>query len=222
MKVRKNDAEFGSEVYLIDSEEYLKFSFGGNGDLYWTIHSSTESDRHSFTVTKENYGVYRLFDQLYRDIDEINIFDEEEDPFGFQSETERREYIEREREKYREYGYSGYHELYDKENKTITWYSDETAHEVSNILRIKKNDDTFDVEFQTQPNIYGYDEDSKTPYRISIRFRNSGSSYDPFNVPFMRMYFNMDSIDDVNDYGHQIDVEEVLYEQGKRLVKSNN
>ena len=78
--------------------------------------------------------------------------------------------------------------LFDKENNTITWYSDETNHEVANILKIKKENESFELEFYIQPYIEGYDRDFNSLYHIPIRFRNSGSSYDPFNIVFMRMY----------------------------------
>ena len=54
---------------------------------------------------------------------------------------------------------------------------------------------------------------------IPIRFRNSGSFYNPFNVLFMRMHNKMKKIDDVNDIGHQIHIEEYLYNKQKNLLK---
>ena len=105
--------------------------------------------------------------------------------------------------------------LFDKENNTITWYSDETNHEVANILKIRKENESFELEFYIQPYIEGYDRDFNSLYHIPIRFRNSGSSYDPFNIVFMRMYEKMKQVDHVNDYGHQIHIEEYLYNQNK-------
>ena len=53
------------------------------------------------------------------------------------------------------------------------------------------------------------------PGTMGIRFRNSGSRYMPFNAVFMRMFREMQNIDDVNDYGHQMHMEEYLYEKNK-------
>jgi hypothetical protein len=227
MRVRKENTQFGTTISFSEKDRYITFSMGGNGDLYWTIRSRQGLNKYNFSITKENYQVYHLFEQLFDDIENINIFNMDDCPFFLESEEEKRKYfeqrriqVEAEKRKYREYNHGNYNELYDKENKVITWYSDETAHEVANILRIKKEDEQFTLEFQTQPNIYGYDNDFKSPNHIPIRFRNSGSSYNPFNVVFMKMYNNMNNIDDVKDYGHQIDVEEYMYEQGKRLIKS--
>ena len=117
--------------------------------------------------------------------------------------------------KYRLFNLSNYNELFDKENNTITWYSDETNHEVANILKIRKESKSFELEFYIQPYIEGYDRDFNSLYHIPIRFRNSGSSYDPFNIVFMRMYEKMKQVYDINDYGHQIHIEEYLYNQNK-------
>ena len=56
----------------------------------------------------------------------------------------------------------------------------------------------------------GYEEEYNLENTISIRFRNSGSRYAPFNIIFMKMYLNLQKIDDVNDYGHQMHIEEHL------------
>ena len=48
---------------------------------------------------------------------------------------------------------------------------------------------------------------------MGIRISNSGSRYAPFNIVFMRMFTKLQDIDDINDYGHQIHIEEYLYNQ---------
>lgn len=55
---------------------------------------------------------------------------------------------------------------------------------------------------------------------MGIRFRNSGSRYEPFNMVFMRMFLQLQKVDDISDYGHQIHIEEYLYK--KSLVKKIN
>lgn len=226
MNVIKKEGEFGPTILFYEENKILKFTFGGNGDLYWTIHCKNESDEKSFVITKENYSVYTLFEQLFSDIENINIFDMGAIPFYIETEEEKKEYFknyekenEYQKKKYRLFNYSNYNELYDDNNKTITWYSDETAHEVANILKIKKAEEKFIIEFYTQPYINGYDEDFHSPNHISVRFRNSGSSYDPFNIVFMKMYNKMQELDDINDIGHQMHIEEYLYSKEKRLIK---
>ena len=53
---------------------------------------------------------------------------------------------------------------------------------------------------------------------ISIRFRNSGSKYKPFNICFMRLFNNLQNYDP--DY-HQITIEEYNYKR-KILINEIN
>ena len=222
MKVVKYENEFGLIISFQELDKQVVISFGGNCDLYWTIRSKNENNHHDFIITKENYEVYRLFEELFDDIENIKIFTDYDIPFYIETDEEKQEYYENrkkemeyEKNKYKLFNHSNYNELFDKENNTITWYSDETNHEVANILKIKKEKESFKLSFYIQPHIKEYDRDFNSPNYIPIRFRNSGSSYDPFNVIFMRMYQKIQHIDDINDYGHQIHIEEYLYNQNK-------
>ena len=218
MQVIKHENEFGLIISFQELDKQFDVSFGGNLDLYWTIHSKNENDCHEFIITKENYEVYRLFVELFDDIENIKIYTEPTIPFYMEKGEEKQDYInelEYKKNKYNLYNYSNYNELFDKENNTITWYSDETNHEVANILKIKKEKESFRLEFSIQPHKEEYDRDFNSQNYIPIRFRNSGSSYDPFNVIFMRMYERLKEINDINDYGHQIHMEEYLYSQSK-------
>lgn len=223
MKVIKKENEFGLIISFRELDKQFDVSFSGNGDLYWTFCSKNVNDDNNFIITKENYEVYRLFEELFDDIENIKIDDDEEYiTFYLKTKEEKQEYIknqkdeiEYEKNKYRLFNLSNYNELFDKENNTITWYSDETSHEVANILKIKKENESFELKFYIQPYIEGYDRDFNSLYHIPIRFRNSGSSYDPFNIVFMKMYEKMKRVDNINDYGHQIHIEEYLYNQNK-------
>lgn len=222
MQVIKHENEFGLIISFQELDKQFDVSFGGNLDLYWAIRSKNNSDCHEFIITKENYEVYKLFEELFDDIENIKIYTELIIPFYIETDEEKQEYInelEYEKNKYRLYNHSNYNELFDKENNTITWYSDETNHEVANILKIKKEKESFRLEFSIQPHKEEYDRDFNFPNYIPIRFRNSGSSYEPFNIIFMRMYEKMKQIDDINDYGHQIHIEEYLYSKSKILTK---
>ena len=92
MKVIKYENEFGLIISFQELDKQLDISFGGNGDLYWTIHSKNENDNHDFIITKENYGIYRLFEELFDDIENIKIF-EEDIPFYLETEEGKQEYI---------------------------------------------------------------------------------------------------------------------------------
>ena len=155
-----------------------------------------------------SFEEWHAFEQLFNDIDDINIYKYQKHQFSSN-------FKKTQKEKYRKSNTSNYNVLYNEKEKLITWYSDETAFCVANVLKIKKEDEIFKLEFFIQPYIDGYDRDFNSLHHIPIRFRNSGSFYNPFNVVFMRMYSNMKEIDDVNDYGHQIHMEEYLYSQSK-------
>ena len=210
MRISKRENEFGLQIFIEeDNSNYLSIFYGGNLDLYWTIHSNkrtleNDSKTDTFTITKENYKLYNLFENLYNDIKEINLFED----------------FEEDKDRYRVYNQSNYQELFDEKNKTITWYSDETAHEIANYLKIKKEKNCFIISFNIQEYIEGYDRDFASLYYIPIRFRNSGSRYDPFNIIFMRMYEKLKDVDDTNEYGHQIHMEEFLYEKEHQKVLS--
>ena len=81
----------------------------------------------------------------------------------------------------------------------------------------KEEKDIFIIEFTTQEYIKGYDHDFNSPNYIPIRFRNSGSTYTPFNNVFMGMFNQLQEYDP--NY-HQIHIEEYLYQ--KKLVKKKN
>ena len=229
MQIIKEKTEFGTNIILDDNDKYLMISFRGNLDLYWSIHYKNLDEKDNtiakyFIITKENYHLYRLFENLFNDIDNINLYDEAVFiPSYLETEEEIEEYLEEQRrqkeeakDSYKLYNCSNYNELFDEKSRTITWYSDETAHEVANILKIKQEKNIFILEFYIQPYIEGYDEDFHSASHIPIRFRNSGSSYEPFNFIFMRMYNEMKNIDDVNDYGHQMHIEEYMLRKFKK------
>ena len=152
MKLTKEQHESGTAILLQEGDKTLSFTYGGNLDLYWTLRTQDESTPKTFTITKENYGVYRLFARLFSDVENINIhsLDDEYLPFYIETEEEEREYlakrakeIEDEKRIYRKYNKAHYNELFNPEEKMITWYSDETAHEVASLAS------TFTLTFST-------------------------------------------------------------------------
>lgn len=225
MRVVLETNEFGiKDINLIEENKCLSIIVRGTGDLYWVIRNAKMNidekySYDSFEITKENYQVYSLFEGLFYDIKNINIFGKEiEYPPYVETDEEKREYLERlesDKMNYRMFNISHYNDLYNEDEKTITWVSDETGFEVANKVLIHKLDDRFLIEFKTQTNIEEYEMEDDIPGTMGIRFRNSGSRYMPFNAVFMRMFREMQNIDDVNDYGHQIHMEEYLYEKNK-------
>lgn len=198
MKIIKKE----NEVILIEKEKVLTILLRGNDDLYWEFEnkSNNQSPESNYIfITKENYELYNLFNKLYKDIENINI-----------SENHTFE----EPEKYHRYNLSNYNELFNKEQKTITWYSDEDLRKIASILKIKKLENSFKLEFLSQNPI-----ENHFPKEIQIRFRNSGSYYKPFNIVFMKMYNKLQEIEDIHDINHQYHIEEYLYIKEKNKVR---
>lgn len=165
--------------------------FAPNGDLYWNYLSKKnileDKKIQEITITKENYYLYELFYKLYESIKNNKVFYDKETCY----------------------------DLKDRENKlfkndVIEWYSDELPIDITSKLTIKKEDETFKVMFEkskkSQDGIF---------ITYSIRFRNSGSRYDPFNITFMQMY---NELREYNQDYHQVHIEEYFYSQ-KKLKK---
>lgn len=234
MKVVLKTNEYGTkDIHLIEENKTLSIVFAGTGDLHWIIkNNKTDNDEEysydNFEITKENYQVYSLFEKLLYDIKNINIFDKEcEFPPYVETDEEKEYYLEEQeldKKRYRMFNMAHYNDLYNDDEKIITWVSDETGFEVANKVLIHKLENRFLIEFKTQPYIEGYEREDNLLGIMGIRFRNSGSRYEPFNIVFMRMFREMQNIDDINDYGHQIHMEEYLYEKNKikKLSLSSN
>lgn len=99
MKVIKHENEFGLIISFQELDKQFDVSFSDNGDLYWTIRSENVNDDNNFIITKENYEVYRLFEELFDDIENIKIFDDEEYiTFYLKTEKEKQEYIKNQKD----------------------------------------------------------------------------------------------------------------------------
>ena len=212
--IKRKNQRYSYDFYLKEEDKELGIIFGGNLDLYWSLtkknprlekikpselfKENKKQLKENFIITKENYFIYSLFDDLYNDIKECNLFTK--DSYYDESST----YEDRNKE-YQ--NYSKYKALFD--GHTINWHSDEEEYCIANRVKIEKKDDTYVLKF-TRPEI----TEDKFPFRtignISIRFRNSGSRYDPFNIIFMRMY---NKLQEYNPEYHQIHIEELSYQK---------
>lgn len=83
---------------------------------------------------------------------------------------------------------------------SVLWYSDDIEKEYASFLKIDKFDECYKITFG-KSKCYNY-------FTYSIRFRNSGSNYHPYNCLFMNMYNKLSEYD--TSY-HQIHIEEYLY-----------
>ncbi len=165
------------DIKLIDGSKNLTIMYGGNGDLYWSLVNDDwevfyEGITDHFDITKENYEVYKAFEALLLNIKAISMREE----------------------------LTNYNKLYDAKKNEVTWISDELAKEVANEVTISKQSEVIRLSFKTKPQTFGYDRNYFQFGMISIRFRNSGSRYRPFNLIFMNLFNELQNLT-VNDLG---------------------
>lgn len=231
MNVTKIETPYGYIDFHIEKDnQRLGIVFGGNGDLYWILdNSQIDPDTYEeyrkelespyqeeFIITKENYFIYQLFDELIQDIEDSRIYlptiNELELEFNFFGEDKKETSVERCKRLNEEHKkYFRYKLLF--EDGIICWHSDEHIFEDADRVKIYRLNDEIILEFSRPPvkeNEYIY----RMPGRTGVRFRNSGSTYDPYNIIFMRMF---QKLQEYNPEYHQIHIEELEYQ--KRLLR---
>lgn len=176
VKLVKND-NLTYDIKLIDGSKNLTIMYGGNGDLYWSLVNDDwvsfyEGITDHFDITKENYEVYKSFESLLLYLKAISIRKE----------------------------LTNYNKLYDVKSNEVTWISDKLIEEVANEVTISKQSEVIRLSFKTKPWVWGYDRNYFEFGMISIRFRNSGSRYRPFNLIFMNLFNELQKLI-VNDLG---------------------
>ena len=181
-------------IKIVTSTGNICISFSDNLDLYWYCYSETNNmynrDLMEFIIDKENYYIYSLFLELYNNIINCN-------PYCKSQKTLKRE--------------NGIKPKYKESHNNlvvddiICWHSDDDTFDKSNSLTIAKADDAFLIQFRKNK-IEGLFNN------FIVRICNSGSRYAPYNIAFMNMYQKL--CDYQCDF-HQINIEELLYEQEK-------
>lgn len=176
LKIETSEWYFGKKIKISNDSDAFEILFGGNGDLYFVpvmnrmkLYESKEPIY--FNVSKDDGFLYDSFETLYNNILAYDPVDCYADSF------EEKEY-QKKKDSFRKYPLV--------QDNIISWHSDEECQDTSSILNIYKlEDDIFKLEFiknKPQNELY---------MTYSIRFRNSGSTYDPFNFRFMELYNNL-------------------------------
>lgn len=205
MKIKRVKNDMGCYDYqFIEGNKVLRIFYAGNLDLYMSLANGEmfgeENKSISFDITKEDYEVYTIFDTLYKDVISGNVFETMED--GSQEDFGLKDY---------KVSFQ-YCNLVD-ENMNINWVSDDGILEAEDSLTFSLIDnDTYRFTFNRNDKPLG--DGFKSDGCISVRFRNSGSRYDPFNCPFMFMYQRLQNLDpDV----HQVHMVELDYIKRKKI-----
>lgn len=204
LKIKKVMNEYNIyDIKIINDEQEFNIVFGGNGDLYFFTNKINFQDEHqvvNFEITKENYELYSLFDILYHKIINCDIYKIDE----YDLDRCTKEELEEKQIWYDEWNqelrdHPPYNLIHDG---VISWCHDEQRLEEANVLNIYKEEDRYRLEFILRNTEF-------SPF-IDIRFRNSGSRYEPFNMPFMELYQSLQAYD--TEY-HQIHIEEYLFQK---------
>ena len=183
IKSFKNEFEY--DIFHIEIEnETFEISFQNNLDLYFRYIPKNNKKIHTFVITKENYFLYSLFNELYNNIKNNNPYNE--------------------KNSYNTYYYNDAHKLLFKDNKVI-WMSDDFLLESASYIKLEKNKDNYLLTFRKSK-----EKNSLYMPTFTVRISNSGSRYNPFNILFMNLYFKLI---DYNPKYHQIHLEEIEYQK---------
>lgn len=199
MEIVKTPSEFGhKDIRIVESEDkHLDIVFGGTGDIYWIYDNQeeffTEEDPmyDSFAIPAREEGLYAIFEELYDDLINGNIYHPEQIPNFYKiadpnaQEKENQRCIQSNKDIKESQRYKNL-----VNNGVITYYSDEELKENAEIVRISKREDCILLEFIRQSK---KDEQGQTrlPGWYFIRIRLNGSSYTPCDIVFWRHFDNL-------------------------------
>ncbi len=212
-------------ISLIRDKKHLDISFAGNLDLYFTLYTPTEDT--TFIINKDNYPVYLLFTKLYQTIISGNIFPIDKENIIKECELSNLDYhqILLEKELQNQERISNFKAKAQAtgliKNNIITWLSDDFSSEIAPYFTITKVNDYYVFEFfnNSLNNASKNDLDyfflkiMQLKNNHSVRIRNSGSSYEPFNVCFMKLYQELITLS-------QLDYEQIGIEEYQILASS--
>jgi len=199
MNIIKEKSEMGTlDIRLEESEnKHLDIVFGGVGDIYWiydnfeVAYLEEDPMYDSLIISKKDYDIYKIFEELYEDLINGRIYHPEKLPkfrLDFDPKAQ-----EKENERCRQSNENVINSFRYKmlvNNNVITWYSDEEMKENAEILRISKKEDYILLEFirQTKKDEQGH---TRMPGWYSIRIRTDGSTYTPCDAVFWRHFNNL-------------------------------
>lgn len=191
---KKGEAIGASIILKRDGDKEFIITFGGNLDLYFTLNNFLEDP--TFYIGIDNYELYKIFDTLYKDVMSGNVLSDEEDNdlFTLFDEEESLEEKIKRNEEYQRRALDLAHRTGLITDDTIVWISDDYPHDVAPYFKIERLDNAYKISFLLPPkprNLRGEERYIFSDYEdgyVSIRLRNDGSTYQIFNVPFMKVF----------------------------------
>ena len=163
IKREKNNFFKGYDYEIIDKDKKLRIIYAGNLDLYFVLVFNNEipygeSATRSIKITKENYELYKIFDDLYEEVTNGKIFEDEEASNSISDYLSQRDLVD--------------------SNNNICWISDEGPREVEDSMTISKKEDAYNISFPASAlNVFTSKQIAETNLlysdgiNIPIRFR---------------------------------------------------
>lgn len=213
-EIIRTESPHGPAFMIVTEEGNFEISYQGTLDLYWSYcFEGSILDAppfKKFIITRENQFLFALFDELYNDIKNTNLFKfDQSSVLRPLTHTELKKEIRSIQKRNREIKDK---DFYNRErlfkNGVIEWHHDEFPYENGSVLKIESHDEGYEVTIEKSK------ERNFFFITYSVRIRNSGSRYEYYNIPFMRMYQQL-----VQGYldNPQISIDEYLSQ--KRLKK---
>lgn len=178
---------------IINEDVHMDILYGGTGDIYWIydnlkmINVPIKEDpmNETFQITKKDQDIYHIFNELYEDLINCQIYYPDKCNFlpGYNEQEEKRCFELNQSIKQS----PRYNKLV--KDGIITWYSDEEYHSNAEIVQISKKDEIINIKFIRQSKRDDLGQ-LRMPGYYSIRFRMSGSTYEPCGIVFWRHFDN--------------------------------
>ena len=180
MNIKKIINDYNTfDIQLMDGDKVLSiYKRGDDPNISCRYKDFRIIDNISFKIPKENEQLYLIFNNLYMNIINGNVYGENINP----KRVRERMNLEKAMPYYKEI----------VQNNTIVVMCDAYPISCPNILRIKKDDNKILLEFEKIIDDYNY----KVPFSIAINIRQSGSRIHEFCIPFNNLFKQLQFIED--------------------------
>lgn len=182
------------DILIRDEKNLLKIFYGANGDLYIDIFGDHNTDENGYYIAtfsiSQNEEIYYYFESLIDNIINCKVLDVSDIELELCSTKEQMNELLNSSQLDNETLKNS--DVYNKlvQDSVIVWYSDNIYEEKANKIRIEKKNDKIILTFTDNP-------DDPT-FGFGIRICNSGSRYDPFNVCFMNLFNQLQTLSKIN------------------------
>lgn len=197
LEIKCNKSGHGYDYFDMSTDEGIfRISFENNLDSYWSFKPNVNfldsEESYEINITKGNYFLYQLFEELYDSIKTGII------------------------QTGRTYNDDGIIKLEKEEIKSlfvddsIYFLSDDFAKEEASSFRITKEKDIYKIIFSKSHSKIYFNT-------FAVRIRNSGCRYGYFNIPFMNLYNKL--VEYSKEEYYQMHLEEYVYNKTYKKTK---